>query len=126
MSAVKSLTKGSPAKLIFLFALRLMLGNVFQQFYTITDSLIISRSLGMNALSALGSADWYDYMIISVIQSAGQGFAILMAQQFGAGDEKSLQKTIAHSLILVTIITVLATVISVGSLDLVILLLQTR
>ena len=108
MSAVKSLTKGSPAKLIFLFALPLMLGNVFQQFYTITDSLIISRSLGMNALSALGSADWYDYMIISVIQSAGQGFAILMAQQFGAGDEKSLQKTIAHSLILVTIITVLA------------------
>ena len=125
MSAVKSLTKGSPAKLIFLFALPLMLGNVFQQFYTITDSLIISRSLGMNALSALGSADWYDYMIISVIQSAGQGFAILMAQQFGAGDEKSLQKTIAHSLILVTIITVLATVISVGSLDLVISLLQT-
>ena len=125
MSAVKSLTKGSPAKLIFLFALPLMLGNVFQQFYTITDSLIISRSLGMNALSALGSADWYDSMIISVIQSAGQGFAILMAQQFGAGDEKSLQKTIAHSLILVTIITVLATVISVGSLDLVILLLQT-
>ena len=71
MSAVKSLTKGSPAKLIFMFALPLMLGNVFQQFYTITDSLIISRSLGMNALSALGSADWYDYMIISIIQAAG-------------------------------------------------------
>ena len=69
MSAVKSLTKGSPAKLIFLFALPLMLGNVFQQFYTITDSLIISRSLGMNALSALGSADWYDYMIDSVCRT---------------------------------------------------------
>ena len=125
MSAVKSLTKGSPAKLIFMFALPLMLGNVFQQFYTITDSLIISRSLGMNALSALGSADWYDYMIISIIQAAGQGFAILMTQQFGAGNDKALQKTIAHSLILVTIITVLTTVVSVGSLDLVISLLKT-
>lgn len=125
MSQTKSLTKGSPAKLIFMFALPLMLGNVFQQFYTITDSLIISRSLGMNALSALGSADWYDYMIISMIQAAGQGFAILMAQQFGAGHEEKLQKTIARSIVLTIIITVVLTIVSVGSLDLVISLLQT-
>ena len=125
MSNTKTLTKGSPARLIFLFALPLMLGNVFQQFYTITDSLIVSRSLGMNALSALGSGDWYDYMIITIIQSAGQGFAILMAQQFGAGQEEKLQKTIAHSITLVVIISVLTTVISVLSLDTVIWLLNT-
>ena len=125
MSNTKTLTKGSPAKLIFLFALPLMLGNVFQQFYTITDSLIVSRSLGMNALSALGSGDWYDYMIITIIQSAGQGFAILMAQQFGAGQIEKLQKTIAHSIYLVVIISTLTTLISVLSLDTVIRFLNT-
>lgn len=125
MSNTKTLTKGSPAKLIFLFALPLMLGNVFQQFYTITDSLIVSRALGMNALSALGSGDWYDYMIITIIQSAGQGFAILMAQQFGAGQTEKLQKTIAHSIYLVVIISVLTTLISVLSLDTVIQFLNT-
>lgn len=125
MSNTKSLTEGSPARLIFLFALPLMLGNVFQQIYTITDSLIVSRSLGMNALSALGSADWYDYMIITIIQSAGQGFAILMAQQFGAGEMEKLQKTIAHSIILVIGITIITTLASVSSLGIVVQLLKT-
>ena len=114
MSNTKSLTEGSPARLIFFFSLPLMLGNVFQQVYTITDSLIVSRSLGLNALSALGSADWYDYMIITIIQAAGQGFAILMAQQFGAGEMKKLQKTIAHSIVLVIVITVAVTMVSVS------------
>lgn len=125
MSNTKSLTEGSPARLIFFFSLPLMLGNVFQQVYTITDSLIVSRSLGLNALSALGSADWYDYMIITIIQAAGQGFAILMAQQFGAGEMKKLQKTIAHSIVLVIVITVAVTMVSVSSLGSVIRLLKT-
>lgn len=122
---VRSLTEGSPAKLILLFALPLMIGNVFQQVCTMTDSLIVSRILGINALSALGSADWYDYMIITVIQAASQGFTILMAQQFGADDDAGLQKTIAHSLVLTVGITVLLTFVSVSTLDIVIGLLQT-
>lgn len=123
--SVRSLTEGSPVKLILLFALPLMIGNVFQQVCTMTDSLIVSRFLGINALSALGSADWYDYMIITVIQAASQGFAILMAQQFGADDDAGLQKTIAHSLVLTVGITILLTFVSVSTLDIVIGLLQT-
>ena len=91
------MTSGSPAKLIFIFAIPLMLGNVFQQVYTITDSLIISRSLGVDALAALGSCDWFDYMLISVIQALCQGFAILIAQQYGAEDYDRMQKSVAHS-----------------------------
>ena len=50
----KVLTKGSPAKLIFLFSLPLIAGNLFQQFYSMADTLIVGRTLGVNALAAVG------------------------------------------------------------------------
>lgn len=99
MAHTKDMTAGSPAKLIFTFSLPLMLGNVFQQVYTITDSLIISRNLGVDALAALGSADWFDYMMVAVIQSLTQGFAIRMAQQYGAGETDRLRQTVAKAVV---------------------------
>ena len=53
---IQNMTKGSPAKLIFTFAIPLMLGNVFQQFYTVVDTAIVGQALGVNALAALGAA----------------------------------------------------------------------
>ena len=55
---IQNMTKGSPAKLIFTFAIPLMLGNVFQQFYTVVDTAIVGQALGVNALAALGAADY--------------------------------------------------------------------
>ena len=55
---IQYMTKGSPAKLIFTFAIPLMLGNVFQQFYTVVDTAIVGQALGVNALAALGAADY--------------------------------------------------------------------
>ena len=52
---IQNMTKGSPAKLIFTFAIPLMLGNVFQQFYTVVDTAIVGQALGVNALAALGA-----------------------------------------------------------------------
>ena len=110
MSAnVRRMTEGSPAKLIFFFSLPLMMGNMFQQIYIITDTLIISRTLGVSALAALGSTDWFSYMMISVIQAAAQGFAILIAQTFGASDEKQLKRVYARATVLSVIMTVFMT-----------------
>ncbi len=115
MSAnVRRMTEGSPAKLIFFFSLPLMMGNMFQQIYIITDTLIISRTLGVSALAALGSTDWFSYMMISVIQAAAQGFAILIAQTFGAGDEKQLKRVYARATVLSVIMTVFMTAASLA------------
>ena len=52
------MTRGNPAKLIVLFALPLMVGNVFQQLYTMTDAIIVGQFAGVQALGAVGSTDW--------------------------------------------------------------------
>ena len=70
------MTKGSPAKLIFTFAIPLMLGNVFQQFYTVVDTAIVGQALGVNALAALGAADWLNWLVLGLIQGFAQGFSI--------------------------------------------------
>ncbi|MBR3195673.1 MAG: MATE family efflux transporter [Clostridia bacterium] len=104
---VRSMTDGRPFRLIFAFAFPLMLGNLFQQFYTMTDTLIVGRVIGMDALAALGSVDWYNYLILSVIQALTQGFAILLAQDFGAGDGAHLKRAHAHSIRLCLLFTAL-------------------
>lgn len=59
MSAqVRDMTKGSPAKLILLFAVPLMLGNIFQQLYTMVDTIVVGQVAGVQALAALGAVEW--------------------------------------------------------------------
>ena len=64
---VKDMTKGNELKLIFLFSLPLMLGNIFQQLYTVCDTIIVSRHLGVKALAAIGCSDWLTWMGIAVV-----------------------------------------------------------
>jgi putative MATE family efflux protein len=109
---VHRMTEGNPAKLIFFFAVPLMLGNVFQQVYIITDTLIVSRTLGVRALAALGSTDWFSYMMISAVQAAAQGFSILIAQRFGAGDHRGVRRALARSVILSAAMTAVLTAAS--------------
>lgn len=100
MAAVKNMTTGSPGKLIFFFSLPLMLGNIFQQLYTVVDTMVVGQALGVNALAALGATDWLNWMSLGLIQGFTQGFSILMAQRFGAEDEEGLRKSVGNSLIL--------------------------
>ena len=109
---VRNMTEGNPAKLIFFFAIPLMLGNLFQQVYTITDTIIVSRGVGVDALAALGSADWYNYLVLGTVQGLTQGFAILMAQFFGGKEYGDLRKACAHSVRLSVISALLLTVVA--------------
>lgn len=93
---IQNMTKGSPAKLIFTFAIPLMLGNVFQQFYTVVDTAIVGQALGVNALAALGAADWLNWLVLGLIQGFAQGFSIYMAQRFGAEDTRVLTVPLAR------------------------------
>ena len=73
----KDMTAGSPGKLIITFAIPMMLGNIFQQFYTMADTMIVGQVVGVEALAAVGAGDWYHtgffYSCISVLWSKGKG-----------------------------------------------------
>ncbi|MDE6912267.1 MAG: MATE family efflux transporter [Lachnospiraceae bacterium] len=99
-SRIKNMTDGKPAVLILTFALPLMLGNVFQQLYTVVDTMVVGKALGVTALAALGSADWLNWMMLGIIQGITQGFGILMAQEFGASKFEELRKTVGSSIML--------------------------
>ena len=94
------MTAGKPASLILSFALPLMLGNVFQQLYTVVDTAVVGKALGVRALAALGAADWLNWLMLSMVQGLTQGFAILMAQAFGARQMDKLRLSIGASGIL--------------------------
>lgn len=100
MASVRSMTSGSPGRLMISFALPLMLGNLFQQFYTIADAAIVGQVLGVQAIAAVGAAEWIIWMVQGIIQGFTQGFSIRMAQEFGAERYKDLRKVIANSVFL--------------------------
>ena len=105
-SQVKNMTSGKPAGLILSFALPLMAGNIFQQLYTVVDTMVVGKFLGVNALAALGAAEWLNWMMIGIIQGFTQGFAIKIAQEFGAENYRQLKKVIGNSTILSIIFSV--------------------
>lgn len=113
MSArTQNMTEGKPLKLIFSFAIPLMLGNVFQQLYTVMDTLIVGRALGVDALAALGATDWLVWLVLGIVTGFTQGFSILMAQDYGAGQIGRLKKGIAHTILLAAFWSVILLVAS--------------
>ena len=97
---VRDMTKGNPLRLILSVALPLMLGNVFQQLYTVVDAHVVGSVEGVSALAAVGAADWFVWLFMGVVTGLAQGFTIPMAQAFGAKDEALLRKTVGNAVIL--------------------------
>ena len=92
----KDMTTGSPMKNIIRFCLPLMLGNLFQQLYNMADTIIVGRFVGKIALSAVGSVGALNFLIIGSVIGLCTGFAIPIAQRFGAQDIQSLKKYVAN------------------------------
>ena len=90
---VRDMTKGSPGRLIILFAIPLMLGNICQQLYTMVDTIVVGQIAGVQALAALGAVEWITWMVLGVSTGATQGFSILISQHYGAKKE-DLFKTV--------------------------------
>ena len=112
MARTLNMTTGSPMKLLFSFALPLMFGNIFQQLYTVVDTAIVGRGVGMVALAALGTVDWLNWMMLGIAQGFTQGFCIRMAQKFGAQDEEGLKQTLGTSIVLTALVAIAGTLIS--------------
>ena len=101
------MTKGSPLRLIVLFTLPVLIGNLFQNFYNLVDSVIVGQFLGVNALAAVGATGTIAFLIFGWINGITGGFGIMLAQSFGAGDEKQLRHYTAMSVYLCTAMAVL-------------------
>ncbi|MDL2323762.1 MATE family efflux transporter [Ruminococcaceae bacterium OttesenSCG-928-A16] len=104
---------GPPLKQILLFALPLLLGNVFQQFYNMADTFIVGRTIGVQALAAVGCTGSLSWLIVGFAQGVTSGFSLKTAQHFGAGDGDGVRKSFINGLFLSGIITVVLTAISV-------------
>jgi len=96
----KNLTIGSPALLIFSFTVPLIIGNLFQQFYNMADAFIVGRTIGFEALAAVGCTGSISFLILGFVFGFTQGTSILTAQRFGAGDEAGVRRSFAVSIVL--------------------------
>lgn len=109
MQATKDMTKGSPIRLLFGFSMPLMLGNIFQQLYTVVDTVIVGQGVGVQALASIGASDWLNWLFMWLASGMTQGFSILFAQFYGAKNEESLRKSVGNALLLAAVSVVLLT-----------------
>ena len=96
----KVLTTGRPWRVILVFCIPLLIGNVVQQLYQIADAMIVGRTLGVDALAAVGSTGSLLFLLIGFAWGMTSGFAIPTAQAFGAGDHAAVRRSVATGAVL--------------------------
>ena len=87
----KDMTIGNPMKIILLFSIPVLLGNIFQQFYNMVDTIIVGRYLGEDALAAVGSTGCLMFLVLGFANGIAQGFGVMISHAFGAKDYKLLK-----------------------------------
>ncbi len=111
----KDMTTGNPLKIILLFSVPVLLGNLFQQFYNMVDTIIVGRYLGEEALAAVGSTGCLMFLVLGFANGIAQGFGVMVSHAFGAKDFRLLRHYVALSLILTVIVSVLLTIPTVAA-----------
>ena len=107
------MTKGSPLRLILAFAVPLLFGLLFQQFYSMVDTIIVGHYLGVDALAAVGATGSVNFLIIGFCMGVCNGFAIPIAQEFGAGHEENLRIFVGNCVRLSVGFSVIITIVVV-------------
>ncbi len=97
---MKELTAGKPAKIILFFALPIWLGSLFQQLYSMIDTIIVGRYIGTDAIAAVGSTSYISALIINFMSGLTNGFAIITARHFGAENMERVRKTVGSTIVL--------------------------
>lgn len=106
---VRDMTTGSSAKNILMFSLPLLIGTVFQQFYNMADSIIVGKFVGKEAFAAVGSTGSITFFVLGLVFGACSGFAIPVAQDFGAGDEAGVRRCVVNIIYICVIFATLIT-----------------
>lgn len=109
----KDLTAGKPLKSIILFMLPIMVGNIFQQLYSMVDTIIVGQTISNQALAGVGVTNSMSLLIIGFVQGLTSGFSVKTSQCFGAKDEEGVKKSLAASLALSVAISIILTFVAV-------------
>ena len=125
MAQTYDLTRGNPTKLILTFFFPMLFTNMLQQIYSIADTAIVGKGLGDDALAAVGNMSSLTFLVIGFSIGLTNGFSILTAQYYGAGNQKNLRRSVASAILLAFGMTALLTIVSMLFLRQVLLLLQT-
>lgn len=105
----RDMTSGSPLKLILLFTVPVLLGNIFHQFYNMVDAVIVGRYLGSDALAAVGAVTTLGFLIHGIVNGPAQACGIVISHAFGAKDERLLKHYVALALMLTLIVSLFVT-----------------
>ena len=92
-----NMTEGRPLALLSVFALPLLIGNLFQQAYNLADSMIVGQILGADSLAAVGATGSISFLFFSIFNGISGGCGIVTAQYFGARNDRMVCKSIANS-----------------------------
>ena len=103
------MTTGNPMKIILDFTFPIFIGNVFQQFYNMADTVIVGKFVGTKALAAVGSTGTIMFLILGFVLGMTAGFTVLTAQKFGAGDMKAMRQTVGGAAVLSILVTIVLT-----------------
>ena len=110
----KDMTQGSPLKLLLAFAVPLMLGSLFQQFYNLADTIIVGRFVGVEALAAVGSVGGLNYLVLGFVNGIACGFSIPISWAFGAKDYREMRRYTANAVWLSVFFAAVLTVATVA------------
>lgn len=104
------MTVGNPVSLIIRFMIPMCLGNIFQQFYNIADSIVAGQFLGVDALAAIGSTGSLMFFVTGWLNGLSSGFAILVSQWFGAKQYDKMRHYVAMSICLAAAFAIVMTI----------------
>lgn len=111
----QDLTRGNPTKLILLFTIPILIGNIFQQLYSLADTIIVGRAIDVSALAAVGATGSLTFLVLGFVQGVACGFSVITAQRFGANDLDGVRRSVATSITLSIAITVIITILSIAT-----------
>ena len=107
------MTQGKILLAIVRFAIPIMIGNLFQQLYSMVDTAVVGRGVGAEALAAVGVTSPVVQLLLGLMIGMTSGMSVVIAQHFGAGNEKKVKNAITNGIILITGITVIITVLGI-------------
>ena len=113
--AVYSMTEGSPAKLLLRFTIPMLIGNLFQQFYNMVDSIVVGRFVGSNALAAVGATGSLNFLFFAMSFGIVAGVGVVVSQYFGAERMDMVEKSIINGIYLLAAVSALMGVVGIAS-----------
>lgn len=111
-SFVQDMTEGNEVKLLIKFSLPMLLGNVFQQFYNMIDSIVVGKYIGANALAAVGATSSLIFLTFSICLGLSIGIGIIISQYFGAKDEENVKRAIANAVYVIAVSGIIMSIIT--------------